>query len=29
MGRADMHPNYTLQLQDQESRAGGECKAHV
>ena len=29
MGRADMHPNYTLQLQDKESRTGGECKAHI
>ena len=29
MGRADMHPNNTLQLQDQESRTGGECKAHI
>ena len=29
MGRADMHPNYTLQLQDEESCTGGECKAHI
>lgn len=29
MGRADMHPNYTVQLQNKESRTGGECKAHI
>ncbi len=29
MGDAYMHPNYTVQLQNEESRTGGECKAHI